>query len=127
MDKHVDMFEPALQSTGDGLEGLSQHSRKVPHRAIGRATALDGAHLLNPVTRENVRDWPSVVVTRNGPEHLWGTEWKLSRECRDNVGAWFWRAQTMRWRDLEHVLLFEWLSGIQAEPLGSAALMETKH
>jgi hypothetical protein len=127
MDKHVDTFEPALQGTGDGLEGLSQRSFKVPHRAMERAAALNGARVLNPVTRENVRDWSSVVVTRNGPKHLWGTEWKLSRERSNDLGAWFCCDQTKRWRNLEHVLLFAWLSGIQAEPLGSAAPSPMMH
>jgi hypothetical protein len=121
MNKHVDRFELALQGMGDGVQGLSQHSGKVPDRAMERASAPDSTRVLNPVTRENVRDWSSVVVTRNGPKHLWGTEWKLSRERSNDLGAWFCCDQTKRWRDLEHVLLFAWLSGIQAEPLGSAA------
>jgi hypothetical protein len=127
MNKHVAMFAPALQGTDDGLEGLSQQSLKAPHRAQERAAALDSTGVLHPVTRENVRDWSSVVVTRNGPKHLWGTEWKLSREHGNDLAAWFCCAETRRWRDIEHVLLFTWLSGMPAEPLKSAAPLQKTH
>jgi hypothetical protein len=124
MNKHVAMFEPVLQGAGDGLDGLSQQSPKAPDHAMERAAALDSTRALHPVTRENVRDWSSVVVTRNGPKHLWGTEWKLSREHGNDLGAWFCCAQATRWRDIEHVLLFAWLAGMQAEPLKSAAPLQ---
>ena len=127
MNKHVTMFVPDLQGAGDGLEGLRQHSLKAPHRALDRAAALDSTGALHPVTRENVRDWSSVVVTRNGPKHLWGTEWKLSRERGNDLGAWFCCVQTARWRDIEHVLLFAWLSGVPGEPLRSAAPLQIMH
>ena len=127
MNKHVASFEPALQSAGDGLEGLNPRSLKAPYRAMKRAAALDSTRTHNPVTRENVGQWSSVVVTRNGPKHLWGTEWKLSRERGNDLGAWFCCARTTRWRDIEHVLLFAWLSGMTAEPLKSATPLQKTH
>lgn len=116
MNKHVAAFETPLQGVGEGLQRLSYQSPDGHHHAVQRAKTEADTRALDAVTRDNVCEWASLVVTREGPKHLWGTEWRLSRERGSDLAAWFLCAKGTRWRVVERVLLFAWLSGTRAEP-----------
>jgi len=121
MGERVAVSEPTLQGAGDDLQRLRQQSGTGHRRLVTWAMMEGDRRALCPVTRQNVQEWASVLVTRDGPKHLWGTEWKLSRECGADLAAWFLCVKGTRWRVVERVLLFAWLSGTYAEPPGSEA------
>jgi hypothetical protein len=119
MNEHVTVSGLTLQGDGDAPQRPRRHFTNERHRPVRQATMGGDPQALHPVTRENVHEWESVVVTRDGPKHLWGSEWKLSRECGTDLAAWFHCAKAPRWHSVERVLLYAWLSGTHGQPLGS--------